>query len=46
MTTPDAWVGLLPPTFDPAYIERAVVPYLSSSEYVGERPALPMMISP
>ncbi|MEU3302198.1 hypothetical protein ABZ729_20545 [Streptomyces sp. NPDC006678] len=43
MSTPHTWVGLLPPTFDPDYIERAVVPYLSSSEYVGERPALPMI---
>ncbi|MFF3464615.1 hypothetical protein ACWCQN_23405 [Streptomyces sp. NPDC001984] len=40
MSTPHGWVGLLPPSFDPDYIERAVVPYLSSSEYVGERPAL------
>jgi len=38
MTTPHAWVGLLPPTFDPDNIERAVVPYLSSSEQPsGER---------
>ncbi|WP_037684904.1 hypothetical protein [Streptomyces durhamensis] len=43
MSTPNAWVGLLPPDFDPDYIERAVVPYLKSSEYVGERPALPMI---
>lgn len=43
MTTPHAWVGLLPPAFDADYIERAVVPYLSSSEYVSERPALPMI---
>jgi hypothetical protein len=35
MITPKEWVGLLPPTFEPDYIERAVVPYLSSGEYVG-----------
>ncbi|MYX98429.1 hypothetical protein GT045_27400 [Streptomyces sp. SID486] len=43
MNTPNAWVGMLPPAFDPDYIEHAVVPYLKSSEYVGERPALPMI---
>ncbi len=43
MITPKEWVGLLPPTFEPDYIERAVVPYLSSGEYVGERPTLPMI---
>jgi cytochrome P450 len=43
MITPNELVGLLPPSFDPDYIDSAVVPYLLSSEYVGERPMLPMI---
>jgi hypothetical protein len=34
---------LLPPTFDPAYVEGAVRPFLLSGAYVGERPLLPMI---
>ena len=30
MITPKELVGLLPPTFDPDYIDGAVVPYLLS----------------
>jgi hypothetical protein len=43
MITPKELVGLLPPTFDPDYVEGAVVPYLLSSQYIGERPALPLI---
>ena len=43
MITPKELVGLLPPTFDPDYIDGAVVPYLLSSQYAGERPALPLI---
>jgi hypothetical protein len=43
MITPRESVGLLPPGFDPEYIERAVKPYLSGGEYLGERPALPLI---
>ena len=43
MITPKELVGLLPPTFDPDYIDGAVVPYLLSSQSVGERPALPLI---
>ena len=34
---------LLPPSFDPAYVEGAVRPFLLSGAYVGERPLLPMI---
>src|SRR5438445_11960578 len=43
MITPRESVGLLPPAFDPDYIEHAVKPYLLSNEYLGERPALPLI---
>ena len=43
MITPKELVGLLPPTFDPDYVDGAVVPYLLSSQYVAERPALPLV---
>jgi hypothetical protein len=43
MSTPKELVGLLPPTFDPDYIDGAVVPYLLSSQSVGERPAVPLI---
>jgi hypothetical protein len=43
MITPKELVGLLPPTFDPDYVDGAVVPYLLSGQYVGERPALPLI---
>jgi hypothetical protein len=43
MITPKELVGLLPPTFDPDYVDGAVVPYLQSGQYVGERPALPLI---
>jgi len=43
MITPKELVGLLPPTFDPDYIDGAVVPYLLSSQSIGERPALPLI---
>jgi hypothetical protein len=43
MITPKELVGLLPPTFEPDYIDGAVVPYLLSGQYIGERPALPMI---
>jgi len=43
MITPKELVGLLPPTFEPDYVERAVVPYLLSGRSIGERPALPMI---
>src|SRR6187551_46327 len=43
MITPKELVGLLPPTFDADYIDGAVVPYLLSSQSIGERPALPMI---
>src|SRR3954447_18318516 len=43
MITPKELVGLLPPTFDPDYTDGAVVPYLLSSQYAGERPALPLI---
>jgi len=43
MITPRESVGLLPPTFDPDYIEHAVKPYLLSNETLGERPALPLI---
>jgi hypothetical protein len=43
MITPNELVGLLPPTFDPDYVDGAVVPYLLSSQYIGERPALPLI---
>lgn len=35
--------GLLPPSFDSAYVEGAVKPFLMSSTYVGDRPVLPMI---
>ncbi|GAA3083186.1 hypothetical protein GCM10010464_54030 [Pseudonocardia yunnanensis] len=43
MVTPKELVGLLPPTFDQDYISGAVVPYLLSGQYFGERPALPLI---
>jgi hypothetical protein len=43
MITPRQFVGLLPETFDPDYVERAVRPYLLSAEHVAERPALPLI---
>src|SRR3954465_7594451 len=43
MVMPKELVGLLPPTFDQDYISGAVVPYLMSAQYIGERPALPMI---
>ena len=43
MITPKELVGLLPPTFDPDYIDGAVVPYLLSSQSIGERPVLPLI---
>lgn len=44
MYTPrEELVGLFPPTFDSDYIDGAVVPYLLSGTYVGERPALPLI---
>ena len=43
MIIPKDVVGLLPPTFDPDYIEFALAPYLLGSQYIGERPALPMI---
>jgi hypothetical protein len=43
MIIPRELVGLLPPTFEPDYIDGAVVPYLLSGQYFGERPALPMI---
>src|SRR4051812_32634868 len=36
-------VGLLPPTFAADYVEGAVVPFFLSGQYVGERPALPLI---
>lgn len=35
--------NLLPPDFDPAYVEGAVKPFLLSATYDGEVPALPMI---
>ena len=43
MITPKELVGLLPPTFDPDYIDGAVVPYLLSSQSIGERPVVPLI---
>jgi cytochrome P450 len=43
MYTPRGLVGLFPPTFDSDYIDGAVVPYLLSGTYLGERPALPLI---
>ena len=34
---------LMPHTFDPAYVEGAVRPFLLSGAFVGERPMLPMI---
>jgi len=34
---------LLPSTFDPAYVEGAVRPFLLSGAFVGERPLLPLI---
>ena len=34
---------LLPPTFDPAYVEGAVRPFLLSGAYLGEHLLLPMI---
>lgn len=35
--------GLLPPSFDPEYVEGCVKPFLMSSTYVGGKPLLPMI---
>ncbi|MFF5146704.1 hypothetical protein ACFY6U_44515 [Streptomyces sp. NPDC013157] len=43
MITPKELVGLLPPTFEPEYIDSAVVPFLMSRQITAERPALPMI---
>lgn len=43
MILPTEPAGLLPPAFDPQYVEHAVVPYLLSDQSTGERPALPMI---
>ncbi|WP_377271621.1 hypothetical protein [Peterkaempfera sp. SMS 1(5)a] len=43
MITPKELVGLLPPTFEPEYIDGAVVPFLLSRQVTAERPALPMI---
>jgi cytochrome P450 len=43
MITPKELVGLLPPTFDPDYVDGAVVPYLLSSQSMAERPTLPLI---
>ncbi|WP_327434680.1 hypothetical protein [Streptomyces sp. NBC_01236] len=43
MITPKELVGLLPPTFEPEYIDGAVVPFLLSRQITAERPALPMI---
>ncbi|MFC9635074.1 hypothetical protein ACFTY8_38945 [Streptomyces mirabilis] len=36
-------VGMLPPTFEPDYVNNAVRPYLLSSQSDGERPTLPLI---
>ncbi len=33
---------MMPPTFDPAYVQGAVEPFFLSAIYQGERPLLPM----
>src|SRR5690242_5197875 len=43
MITPKELVGLLPPAFESDYIDGAVVPYLLSSQSIGERPVLPLI---
>ncbi|MFC4039625.1 hypothetical protein ACFO1B_14460 [Dactylosporangium siamense] len=43
MILPKELAKLLPPAFDPEYVEHAVVPYLLSEQTIGERPALPMI---
>jgi hypothetical protein len=35
--------GMMPSTFDPAYVQGAVKPFFLSGVYLGERPALPMI---
>ena len=35
--------GMMPSTFDPAYVQGAVKPFFLSSVYLGERPVLPLM---
>ena len=35
--------GMMPTTFDPAYVENAVKPFFLSNEYLGERPLLPLI---
>lgn len=36
-------VNLLPPYFDPDYVEHVVKPFMSASIITGERPSLPMI---
>lgn len=43
MILPKELAGLLPPAYDPDYVEHAVVPFLLSDQSVGERPSLPMI---
>ena len=33
----------MPPTFDPAYVQGAIGPFLESASYVGELPLLPLI---
>lgn len=35
--------GMMPTTFDPAYVENAVKPFFLSNKYIGERPLLPLI---
>ena len=35
--------GMMPPTFDPAYVQGAVKPFFLSGIYLGEQPKLPMI---
>ena len=39
----DQGQGLLPPDFDPAYVEGAVKPYILSENFIGDTPLLPMI---
>jgi hypothetical protein len=43
MITPPQPAGLLPPSFAADYVEGAIRPFVSSPEYVGERPLLPLI---
>lgn len=36
-------VGLMPPTFDAAYVAEVVAPFMLAARYVGETPSLPMI---